>query len=92
VGQFNGTEWFVQSYLSIISPLVIIKDGNLGFNSEGFAFNFAAPTNSTVVIESSTDLQNWTAAATNRVISSPSHFVDPTPALPNRFYRLRLAQ
>jgi uncharacterized delta-60 repeat protein len=92
VGQFNGTAWFVQSYLPITSSLAIINDGNLGFNSEGFGFNFAAPASSTVVIERSTDLQNWTPTATNMVLSSPSRFVDPGPVSPNHFYRLRLAQ
>jgi len=90
VGQYNGTTWFVQSYLPITSSLAIVThDGSAGFSSQGFGFNFTAPANSSVIIESSTDLLNWIPTATNSVNSNSRYFNDSSSASGNRFYRLR---
>lgn len=89
VGQYNGTSWFVQSYLQIPPAIAILSNANLGFAGQGFGFDFVVPTNSSVIIEISSDLLNWTATATNNVSFGTNHFTDPTPGPSPRFYRLR---
>jgi hypothetical protein len=92
VGQFNGTSWFVESRLELPAPpRIIVDNGNFGFRSNYFGFDFSGPTNSTIVIESSANLSDWTRVGTNTLESGSSYFSEPANAA-RAYYRLRLAQ
>ncbi|MGA2865882.1 MAG: NHL repeat-containing protein [Verrucomicrobiota bacterium] len=71
-------------------PSILLKDGSFGVRSNHFGFNLRVGAGQVVVVETSTDLVNWTDLATNTVGASPVYFSDPAP--PNsrcRFYRAR---
>jgi hypothetical protein len=61
---------------------------NFSVVSNQAAFNITGQSNQVVVVESSTDLVNWSPLATNRLNGHPFPFTDTTPAtIPQRFYR-----
>jgi hypothetical protein len=71
-------------------PSILLNDGSFGVRSNHFGFNLRAGPGQVVVVETSTDLVNWTDLATNTVGASPFYFRDPAP--PDsacRFYRAR---
>jgi hypothetical protein len=69
-------------------PSILLNDGSCGVRSNHFGFNLRANLGQFVVVETSTDLVNWTALATNTVSASPFYFSDPAPPnSPCRFYR-----
>jgi len=72
-------------------PTILLNDGNLGFRSNQFGFNFTAWPGQFVVIETATNLVNWTALGTNLVSDSGLfYFADPdSDALSQRFYRAK---
>ncbi len=62
-----------------------------GFTNGVFGFNVTGPSGSNVVIQASTDLQNWIPLQTNQLGSGPLYFSDPqSPANVQRFYRTQL--
>ena len=68
-----------------------VADGALGLRTNGFGFNLAGVAGQNVVVESSTDLVNWTALSTNTLGNGPLYFSDPASGnFPQRFYRARL--
>jgi hypothetical protein len=73
------------------APQIITGDSNFGVRSNHFGFDFAGPTNSTIVVESSPDLSSWTPLATNTIESGLVYFSELI-AGPRAFYRLRLLQ
>ena len=71
-------------------PTILLNDGSFGVRSNHFGFDVSAGAGQVVVVETSTDLVNWTDLATITVGASPFYFGDPAP--PNsrwRFYRAR---
>ncbi len=52
-----------------------------------FAFDISAPAGTSVIIQSSPDLQTWTSIQTNSITTSPLYFTDPQPASVQKFYR-----
>jgi hypothetical protein len=71
-----------------VPPDILLTDGSFGVRSNHFGFNLRAAAGQVVVVETSTDLVNWTALATNAVGASPFYFSDPAPPnSPCRFYR-----
>ena len=63
---------------------------NLSVVSNQAGFNITGQSNQVVIVETSTDLANWSPLATNTLTGHPFPFTDPTPAsLPRRFYRAR---
>jgi len=71
-------------------PSILLNDGCFGVRSNHFGFNLRAGAGQVVVVETSTDLVNWTGLATNTVGASPFYFRDPAPPnSPCRFYRAR---
>jgi uncharacterized delta-60 repeat protein len=91
-GANNGSSWYVESTLNLTQPPKIIADDSaFGIHSNQFSFNIAAIPDQIVIVEASSDLQNWTPLATNTLYSNPLHFSDPSSAqIPSRFYRARL--
>jgi sugar lactone lactonase YvrE len=56
-----------------------------------FGFSIEAAVGQTIAVDSSTDLVEWTALATNYITNSLLYFSDPAPAtFSRRFYRARL--
>jgi sugar lactone lactonase YvrE len=73
-----------------LPPTILLDDGSFGVRSNRFGFSVSASAGQVVVVETSTDLVNWTGVATITVASSPFYFSDPAP--PNlrcRFYKVR---
>jgi hypothetical protein len=71
-------------------PTILLNDGSFDVRSNRFGFSVSASAGQAVVVETSTDLVNWTGVATILVAASPFYFSDPAP--PNlrcRFYRVR---
>jgi hypothetical protein len=71
-------------------PSILLNDVSFGVRSNHFGFNLRAGAGQVVVVQTSTNLVNWTDLATNTAGASPFYFRDPAP--PNsrcRFYRAR---
>lgn len=62
---------------------------NPGVASNRFGFDLIGPFSS-VVVEASTSLSDWTALATNAITDEPLRFSDPLAGQSQRFYRARL--
>jgi hypothetical protein len=61
-----------------------------GVHGNGFQFTISWATNTAVVVEASTNLQNWMPAITNTLVSGTNAFIDSTwTNYPQRFYRVR---
>jgi hypothetical protein len=78
------------AYAGPAPPTILLNDGSFGVRSNHFGFNLGCSASQVVVVETSTDLVNWTGLLTNTVGASPFYFSDPAP--PNsrcRFYRAR---
>jgi hypothetical protein len=59
-------------------------------NGTGFGFNISYTGGASVVVESSTNLQNWTSVSTNTLVGGTNAFRDPAYTnYPRRFYRVR---
>ena len=72
-------------------PALLAADGALGFRTNAFGFSLAGVAGQNVVVESSTNLVNWTALATNTLGTGSLYFSDPASGnFPQRFYRARL--
>jgi hypothetical protein len=73
-------------------PQVLTSDFSFGVQTNQFGFIISWVNSQTVVVESSTNLQNstWVPVGTNTLIDGVSFFSDPESAnYPGRFYRLR---
>lgn len=91
-GGCNGSSWFVES-LFPPAPTIAVKDGLLGFRTNHFGFNVSGAANSTMVIDVSSDLSNWTPIVTNTPQSGSFYFNDPNSVNSSqRFYRARSQQ
>jgi uncharacterized delta-60 repeat protein len=92
-GRFNGSSWFVESVYPQTAPTIAMNDGNLGFRSNQFGFDLVGSAGSTVVVDASGTLLDWSPVATNMLPSGPLYFTDPASTnSPHRFYRARLQQ
>ncbi len=61
-----------------------------GAQSDGFHFTISWANNGSVVVEASTDLQNWAPVITNALVAGTNAFIDSTwTNYPQRFYRVR---
>ncbi len=78
------------AYAAPAPPSILLNDGSFGVRSNRFGFDVSAGAGQVVVVETSTDLVNWTDLVTNTVGASPFYFSDPLPPnSPRRFYRTR---
>jgi hypothetical protein len=70
-------------------PQILGSGDGLGTGSKGFQFTISWATNTSVVVEASTDLQHWTPVSTNALVNGTSAFVDSSwTNYPQRFYRV----
>ena len=71
-------------------PQILGSKYGLGVHSNNFQFTVSWATNTSDVIEVSTDLQNWTPVITNALVNGTNAFSDSTwTNYPRRFYRVR---
>lgn len=90
-GGFNAASWFVENQMPIV-PQILTDDDVFGFDaSHRFGFVVRAPTNTSVVVEASTNLIQWPAVQTNTVGGSGEFLFRDlnAPAQPRYFYRTR---
>ena len=72
------------------SPQITGSGGDLGVRNHQFHFSIAWATNTAVVVEASTDLQEWTPVLTNALVNGAIDFSDPAWAnYPRQYYRVR---
>jgi sugar lactone lactonase YvrE len=62
------------AYVPSGGPTILLNDGAFGVRSDRFGFDVSAAAGQVVVVQTSTDLLNWTDLATNRVGASPFYF------------------
>ena len=67
---------------------IILDDSHLGISSNHFGFTIAGYSGEVAVIETSTNLLNWIALATNSFQSDTLFFSDPATMTGPRFYRV----
>ncbi len=73
-----------------LARLIITSGPSLGFYNGQFRFMLAGPVGGSVVVESSTDLVNWTPVWTNNAFTDLI-FIDPQSSSPgSRFFRAYL--
>lgn len=71
-------------------PQILGSGYGLGLRSNGFQFTISWATNTSVIVEASTNLQNWTPVITNTLVNGTNAFGDSTwTNYPQRFYRVR---
>jgi hypothetical protein len=71
-------------------PQILGFGYGFGVQSNGFQFTVSWATNTSVVVEASTNLQNWTPVITNTLISGTNAFRDSVwTNYTQRFYRVR---
>jgi hypothetical protein len=71
-------------------PQILGSGLGLGTGSNGFQFTMSWATNTAVVVEASTNLQNWTPVITNTLVNGTNAFSDSKwTNYPRRFYRVR---
>ncbi len=72
-------------------PAILANGADFGMAPDGFGFNVVGVAGQTVIIETSTNLHDWTALATNELELAPLHFKDFGSTNDSvRFYRGRL--
>jgi hypothetical protein len=72
----------------VAAPFIITTNANFGFINQQFGFDVIAQPGSTLVIEASPNLVNWTPLQTNVVGTSPVSFIDASATShAARFYR-----
>jgi hypothetical protein len=71
-------------------PQILGSGNGLGVQSNQFQFTISWATNTSVVVQASTNLQNWTPVITNTLINGTNAFSDSAfTSYPERFYRVR---
>lgn len=76
--------WFLPT------PMILNFETNFGVQPNGFGFTISWATNTSVVVEASTDFTTWTPIATNMLASGAYYFSDSQwTNAPGRFYRVR---
>ena len=72
------------------APNISSAGGQPGFQSGSFGFNVWGVSGQSLVIESSTNLVQWTSLTTNTLGYFPLYFRDTaSSSTPRRFYRVR---
>jgi uncharacterized delta-60 repeat protein len=91
----SSATWFVESQIvfGALPPKILVEDKTFGFDGGQLRFTVSAAAGQQLVIEASTDLEQWTSIATNLVGTQPLEFCDAESAtLPSRFYRVRVSK
>ena len=88
----TGSSWIAESFFgALLRPQIVSNNLSLQLRGDSFGFHFTGVAGSFVVIEGSTDLENWIPVQTNFLNTSVGTFHDPTVTNdPSRYYRLRV--
>ena len=71
-------------------PQILGSAYGLGVISKAFNFTISWATNTAMVVEASTNLQDWTPVITNTLVNGTNYFSDSSYTnYPKRFYRVR---
>ncbi len=92
-GATNAPRLFyrVRLHQAAVPPFALVAP--VGFSGGRFGFNVSAAVGETVVVETSSDLRNWTPLVTNTLTTSPLYCSDPdSSSAVRRFYRAVLLQ
>jgi uncharacterized delta-60 repeat protein len=89
--KFRNRFYRARLFTGALPPPTLLSSGpSFGFRSGAFGFNLSAISGQTIVVEASTNLQNWTALSTNIISTAPFYFADSSSTnFPWRFYRAR---
>ena len=88
-GQFTAVNLTPRSYAARLLGTGAPQLSNGRIVSGQFTFNVSGDAGRTVIIQVTTNFQNWNSIATNVLAATPTLFSDPqSAALPGRFYRL----
>jgi hypothetical protein len=91
----NATPHFTGGLVDYTTPRsfpVLTSDGGIEVVGGQFTFTVAWNTNQVVVVETSTDLQNWTPVQTNTMITPYFQVAIPAPTVPGgAYFRVRLS-
>ncbi|HSY19586.1 MAG TPA: leucine-rich repeat domain-containing protein [Candidatus Acidoferrales bacterium] len=83
-GSWPTAQWFQPA------PQILGNGNGFGARSNRFNFTISWATNTSVVVEGSTNMFTWTAIATNSLAGGTNAFSDPSYTnYPCRFYRVR---
>jgi hypothetical protein len=83
-GGFSTAFWYQPR------PQILGSDYGLGARTNGFQLTISWATNTAVIVEASTNLQNWTPVSTNTLVNGTNAFGDSEWInYPQRFYRVR---
>jgi hypothetical protein len=92
-GYRNGSSYYVESRCRLPVPRIVCNGAGFGMTNLAFGFDISGGASTTVVVDRSTNLYNWTAVSTNTLGQTGSHFCDATATNSGsgpQFYRLRL--
>jgi len=90
-GKSDGSAWYVESACPQTTPEFIVDDGNLRRRTNQFGCSISGTAGSFAVVESSTNLLNWSPLATNLIYFGPQYFSDSSSTnAAQKFYRIRL--
>jgi hypothetical protein len=74
-------------HITVVSPVAVFLSG-AQLSGWQFSFNCTADPGLTYVVQSSTDLVNWTSLQTNVATGNPVLFLDPINSTGAGFYRI----
>jgi len=87
-GQHNGSSSILESILARLT--ILANDGSFGFSTNRFGFNVRGTTGTSVLLEATTNLMDWTVLRTNVLGATPLYFRDYYSSnFAQRFYRAR---
>jgi uncharacterized delta-60 repeat protein len=93
-GEYDGSSYFLEKVIPVnplYPPAILVNDGNFSRTTNGIGFDVAALVGQSVLVESSTNLVNWSILTTNQVSANPFYFFDTSAMTsPAKYYRLRL--
>jgi hypothetical protein len=73
----------------LLNPPIATSTGGFGIQNNQFGFTIAGPTNTTIVVQASTNLSTWIAVQTNTLANGSIYFSDAAwTNYPGRFYRV----
>jgi len=91
-GRFQNRFYRARVYQGVLpQPSIITGPAALAFRTNQFGFSLTGIPGQTLVVETSTNLVQWTQMATNTLGVTPLYFSDPASTrVGQRFYRLRV--
>jgi hypothetical protein len=90
-GAYAGGPFAPESTFTYTPPPIILMNGNFGWQSGKFGFDFLGQSGHVAVVQASSNLVNWIPVTNVTLGSGPQHFIDSQSAgFSRRFYRVVL--